>query len=267
MQSQLSITVSADLKEFYEKNKGAAEEMLLSNVPWLTAYIGDVFKIPSNGKLKRNLYILGEENNKEPTVQPLSAKKPELKNLAEGTKVRIQCEKRAESHHYEIYKIVPHDSSRESEPPFHEVAEQMAVVAHINQAKQLAYVTVRRGVDLTVPLSSIPNTIKTGSILALRLVKSIRRERIIYRAITARTALNNEHEQCEALSRFKGKCHIAVPGFGWVHLNDGKRIFIEPRVVEQYSLTTGSSIEGTAIQSYNKKRSEWNLKVFSLNTC
>jgi len=80
-----------------------------------------------------------------------------------------------------------------------------------------------------------------------------------FRVFTAKKA--GGEIQSEAIKDFHSKIRIKpAQSFGFV--ND---VFVEPGIIQKYTLKDGDTIKGSAILSFNKKREEWGWKAFSIS--
>lgn len=76
-----------------------------------------------------------------------------------------------------------------------------------------------------------------------------------YKILSAKKA--NSNASSDAIKDFEGTIKVISPqNFGFI-----EDVFIEPKIIEEYSLTDGMLIKGSAILSFNKKKKEWGWKA------
>lgn len=245
-----STLANASNAEYYKSHAGAAEALLLSNLPWIAANVGDRFSIPGmENKPKRKIFVMTSS-------EPLETSIPEWKfghaGLAAGEGLRIKGEF-DEKKRFQIYAI----EIRCTQNQWDVFPERIGVVDHVNTEKKLIHFIVDRNIDGVMPIFDLPSPFREGDAIAVKLSKFSTKKGDAYRVLQSEptekmpsTLVRKEFSEEVRLSN----------GMGFTPSD----IFISPPLVAEYQIQDGQMVSGTAILNFNKKRQTWGWKAISL---
>lgn len=245
-----STLANASNAEYYRSHTGAAEALLLSNLPWIAANVGDRFSIPGmENKPKRKIFVMTSS-------EPLEASIPEWKfghaGLAAGEGLRIKGEF-DEKKRFQIYAI----ETRCTQNQWDVFPERIGVVDHVNTEKKLIHFIVDQNIDGVMPIFDLPSPFREGDAIAVKLSKFATKKGDAYRVLQSEptekmpsTLVRKEFSEEVRLSN----------GMGFTPSD----IFISPPLVAEHQIHDGQKVSGTAILNFNKKRQTWGWKAISL---
>lgn len=236
---------------FYRQNVHVAEALLFSELPWISASVGEPFVVPGKErKPKRKLFVASADGPFEVAVPESKFK---FSELAPGDGVRIKGEV-GRDNKYHVYTV----EKRATEMRWDVFPEQVGVVDHVNREKQLIHFIVARGVDGIVSFSDLSGPFQEGDAIAVRLSRYSNKQGVRYRVVDVRAT--NEEPSTAVRKSFREVVR-AENGMGFT-AND---IFIPPPLMRAHRIEDDSTISGVALLSYNKKRSTWGWKAVSVD--
>ena len=239
--------------DYYKANASAAEILLFSNMPWISANVGNMFTVPGKEerkpKRKRKIFV-------KTTSIPMEVSIPESKfnysNLTSGDGLRIKGEF-DESNRFQIYAI----EKRISDEHWDIFQEKIGVVDHVNNDRSILHFIVDRHIDGVVPFAELSDTFREGDAISVKLSSYTTDRGQAYRVLHSVAT-----DQVPSTLVKKHFCEIVrlSNGMGFTE-ND---IFISPPLVDEYQMKDGQKISGVALLNYNKKRSNWGWKAISI---
>ena len=236
--------------DFYRFHARAAESLLLSNLPWIAANVGDRFSIPGmEKKPKRKIFV-------KTSSEPLEASIPEWKfghgDLVVGDGLRVKGEF-DEKKRFQIHAV----ESRDAENQWDVFPERIGVVDHVNTEKNVLHFIVDREISGVIPLSDLSAPFSVGDAIAVKLSKYSTKQGKAHRVLSAETT----DKMPSTLVRKKFHEEVSLSnGMGFTPSG----IFIPPYLLTEYEINDGDKVSGMAILNYNKKRGIWGLKAILL---
>lgn len=235
---------------YYRSHAGAAESLLLSQLPWISANVGDRFVVPGmENKPKRKIFI-------KASGEPLEASIPEWKfehgNLAVGEGLSIKGEF-DEAKRFKIYAV----EARAAQGQWDVFSERIGVVDHVNVEKHVLHFIVDRTIGGVIPLADLSRHFKEGDAIAVKLSRYSTKNGTAYRILHAEAT--DKIPSTEVWKQFSDSTRISN-GMGFT-LGD---IFIPPPLVADHQIHDGQKVAGAAILCFNKKRQNWGWKAISL---
>lgn len=247
--AEASIPVSNE--NFYRSHKAAAEDLLFSQLPWISANLGDVFTIPGKeNKPKRKLYI---QTASDPVEVVIPESKHTLKRSEIGGAIRVKGEWDAQKH-FQVYLM----SDRDSAEVWDVFSERVGVVDNVNKQKKLIHFLVNKHIDGIVPFSDLDGDYKEGDAILLRLSRYTVREEDRYRVLSAKKS--DSRVPGSLRKEFYESARINEAGLGFTSSD----IFIPPNLVKKHNLLDDAPVKGVALLTFNKKRGEWGWKAVSV---
>ncbi|MDN3562405.1 tetratricopeptide repeat protein [Vreelandella neptunia] len=248
----LDASILASNDEFYRSQKGSAEDLLFSQLPWITANLGEMFTIPGKeSKPKRKLYL---KTASDPIEVVIPESKFNIQNSLAGSAIRVKGEWDAQNR-FQIHLI----SSRNSEVKWDVFFERIGVVDNVNQQKKLIHFLVETKIDGTIPFSNLNEEYKVGDSILVRLSKYTTKDGTRYRVLSAKKSCSVASQSLR--KEFQELVRINDTGLGFT----SSEIFIPPDLVKIHNLKDEGLVEGVALLTFNKKRSEWGWKAVSIN--
>lgn len=231
-----------DNKRIYQKHAGAAERLLMSNLPWINGNFGDVWKSESRPGVQKFYIQQGD------SVLELSepAKKYSHLGLKKGAPIRLKGEM-INDQHFQILKV----EARDNGVLWDTMPQQVGVVNYVNHTKKLIHFIVDKQQTGVIRFSDLSDKFSVGDPIALRLAT--------YRALSD-TRLRCLDPQRTAkpvpphlMKFFCEEVEVMSAGFGIT----ASGIFVPPPIVKESALMNGQEIEGEAVINFDKKRSQW----------
>jgi hypothetical protein len=246
-----STPVSGSNDDFYKRKSGAAESLLFSQLPWIAANAGDVFTIPGKeDKPKRRIYL---KSSSEPIEVVIPDKKFDFSGglAGEAIKIKGEWDNQKRFQVFAVEKRVPGEY-------WDIFTEKIGVIDNVNNEKRLIHFLVSKSVDGVVPFSALDAEFKEGDAISVRLSKYSTRHGERYRVISAYKT--SQSAPLCLKKDFNESVSLHDAGFAFTSSD----IFIPASLVKAHGLNDGDFVSGSALLSYNKKRSEWGWKAFVL---
>lgn len=248
-----SVTPQVTGRDFYARFSDEAEALLFSHLPWTDASVGGAFDIVAkDGKKSRRRCRIYVRDKTVSLELSLPDTHPDLRGQPEGAPLLVQFEmSKAEPGRATVHRIRP----RPDGTPMDVAPEQVGIIDHINKEKSVLHVMVARGIDGTCPISAYPGVAKVGVPVAVRLSKHRGRNGNRTRIISI--APSEQSPGPDVCRHFREATEVTDSGLGFTRGD----IFIPPNIVSASGIDSGDLVEGTAILSYDKKRSKWGMKA------
>ena len=246
-----STPANASNADYYRAHAGVAESLLLNQLPWIAANLGDRFVIPGmENKPKRKIFIKTQSD-------PLEVSIPEWKfghrGLAVGDGLRVKGEF-DEKKRFQIYAL----EARPTPDRWDVFPTRVGVVDHVNKEKQVLHFIVDRTIDGIIPLTELPATFKEGDAIAVKVSKRSTDKGAMYRVLHAEAT--HERPAPQVRKEFNEAVRLSN-GMGFTNSD----IFIPPPLVVECPLLDGQKVAGTAILNFNKKHRSWGWKAIALD--
>lgn len=246
-----STHANASNADYYKSHAGAAESLLLNQLPWIAANLGDRFVIPDmENKPKRKIFIKTQSD-------PLEASIPEWKfahkGLATGDGLRVKGEF-DEKKRFQIYAL----EARPIQDRWDVFPTRVGVVDHVNKEKQVLHFIVDRTIDGVIPLAELPGPFREGDAIAVKVSKRSTDKGTMYRVLHAEAT--HERPGPQVRKEFNEAVRLSN-GMGFTDSD----IFIPPPLVVECQVLDGQKVAGTAILNFNKKHRSWGWKAIALD--
>jgi hypothetical protein len=236
--------------DWYRRYGAKAEEILYQGLPWQDAVLGEQFTIEGKpGKPKRKLFIQLADTVSEIVIPDSKIK---LDVAKAGLPVKIKGEADLDGR-FQVFAVELRGDGTEWDI----FPEQLGIVDHVNPAKQLIHFLVSKTVEGVIPFKDLPDRFDEGDVVALKLSKYTSRQGVRHRVVTIQKS--SESAPSSLMRNFEEEVRVDN-GMGFTDSD----IFIPPPMVGKNNILDGSRVTGTAILSFNKKRSTWGWKAFSV---
>jgi len=235
---------------FYKTNSSAAESLLFSEMPWISANVGQNFIIPGKeDKLKRKLFV---KTSSEPMEVSIPESKFKFQNLNPGDGLRIKGDLDT-NNRFQVYVIEKRDSDKQWDV----FSEKIGIVDHVNKDMKLIHFLVDRDLDGVVPFSTLNGSFREGDVISVKLSRYTSKQGQRYRVLQAEAT-----DQIPSTSVKKQFCEEVREsnGMGFTPSD----IFIPPPLMNECQIKDGQTVSGEAMLSYNKKRASWGWKAVSI---
>jgi len=248
-----AVSPSASGRQFYERFKQHAEELLFAHIPWSEASVGDDFVIEGEeGQKNRTRRRIFVKASPLPLEISISAGHPDIRCCLPGTPINVQMEmSTGEPWKPIVHRIQPRNGANDDMVP-----ELCGVIDHINRAKSLVHFVVAKGIDGTFPLGDFPATPEIGQAVAVRMTRYHSRKGARTRTLSASST--NRSPGPEVLKHFNDDVEIRN-GLGFTSTG----IFIPPDIVSASNLDDGDKAKGIAVINFDKRRNTWGWKAIS----
>ena len=239
--------------DYYKAHASDAELLMFSNMPWINAVVGDSFIAPGNEtqkpKKRRRIFV---ETSSVPMEVGISESKFEYGNLTPGSGLRLKGDFDS-AKRFQVYVI----EKRNSDAQWDIFSGYIGVVDHVNNDKGVLHYIFSRDIDGVIPLSELATSFTEGDAIAVKLSRYRTKDGFAYRTIAA--SATDKVPSTQLKKHFRDFVEVSN-GMGFT--NDD--IFIPPPLVKKHQITDGYMISGTALLSYNKKRSSWGWRAISI---
>lgn len=139
---------------------------------------------------------------------------------------------------------------------FQDIPEEIVAVEFVNESKNILNFVKDRQKFGFFNYSRFLKKPQIGDLIKVRFQGD--GQNGFYKMLSAQKA--DPNDKSDALRNFEGIIKIISPqNFGFI-----EDVFIEPKIIEECSLTDGMLIKGSAILSFNKKKKEWGWKAVSI---
>lgn len=235
---------------FYKANASAAESLLFSKMPWISANLGKKITVPGKeDKPKRKFFV---KTSSEPMEVLIPEYKFEFPTLNPGAGLMIKGEFDT-TNRFQVYVIEKRDSDKQWDV----FSEKIGVVDHINKDKKLIHFLVDRDLDGVVPFSDLDGSFREGDAIKVKLSKYNSKQGQRYRVLLATAT-----DQTPSTSVRKQFCEEVRESNGMGFTTSD--IFIPPPLMNECKIKDSQTVSGTALLSYNKKRASWGWRAMSI---
>lgn len=237
--------------EYYRAHAVAAESLLLSQLPWVAASVGDRFVLPDReNKPKRKIFI---KTQSDPLEASIPEWKFEHKELATGDGLRVKGEF-DEKKRFQIYAI----EARSTQTRWDVFPTRVGVVDHVNEEKQLLHFIVDRAINGVIPLAELAAPFKEGDAIAVKVSKRSTAKGTTYRVLFAE--VTDEPPSPQVRKKFNESVRLSN-GMGFTDSD----IFIPPPLAVESQVLDGQKVTGIAILNFNKKRQSWGWRAIRID--
>jgi len=240
--TEASLPASNDA--FYQMNIGDAEDLLFSQMPWISGNVGEIFTVPGKeNKPKRKLFV---KTSSDPIEVVIPKEQFDLFHSHPGDAIRLKGEF-DNKRQFQIYTVSK--SNCDAEERWDIFTERIGIVDNVNYQKKLLHFIVDKNIDGVIPFSELNSEFREGEALAVKLSKYQTKQGLRYRALTA---TKTDKEAPTSLRKtFLEEVRI-LDQLGFTTSD----IFIPPPIVNGCGIKDGDVISGVALLNYNKKRDE-----------
>ncbi len=240
--------------EFYTAQAAKAEELLLADIPWQDAVVGDCFTRPGkDGKpdqIRRKIYVQSSPYAREVTHPERKFPHPEL---PAGSAICVK----GEGEPGESYKILAF-ARRECDTPWDIFLSHIGVITFVNIPKRVYHLLVDRGIEVFFSFDMLDSSLSEGDFVSAKVAYVLGEKGKQYRVVSA-----NQTMRSPSVKIYKPFGPETVRISGEIGFTDSN-IFIPPHLVRENALKEDDEISGTALLSFNKKKSEWGWKALTI---
>ncbi|MFC2973268.1 type IV pilus biogenesis/stability protein PilW [Azotobacter bryophylli] len=244
----------ASNRDYYRTNAKAAEVLLFNDLPWIDANVGDTFIVPGKDgkkdKTKRKVFL---KTSSIPTEISIPESKLGRMKLTPGDAVRVKGEF-DEDQRFNFFVL----ESRHTETPWDVFSEKIGVVNNVNEGKQVIRYIVDREVNGEIPMSALPGAFAEGDAIEVRLARYVSKRGPMYRVLLARAT---DKKPSELLKKTFSEQVRVSNGMGFTP----NEIFLPPQLLAKHQIEDDQKVSGTAVLTYNMKRSCWGWKAVSID--
>jgi len=246
--------VKASNRDYYRLYAKAAERLLFDDSPWIDANVGDTFIVPGKDgkkdKTKRQVFL---KTSSIPTEISIPESKLGRMKLAAGDAVRVKGEFN-EDQRFNFFVL----ESRHAETPWDVFSDNIGVVNNVNEGKRVIRFIVSREVNGEMPMSALSENFVEGDAIEVRLSRYVSKRGAMYRVLLAR---KTDKKPSELLKKNFSEQVCVSNGMGFTPSD----IFIPPRLLTKHQIEDDQKVSGTAVLTYNMKRSCWGWKAVSVD--
>ena len=240
-------------RDYYRAHATAAEALLFDDLPWIDANVGDTFIVPGKDgkkdKTKRRVFL---KTSSIPTEISIPESKLGRMKLAAGDAVRVKGEF-DEDQRFNFFVL----EIRTSESRWDIFPEHIGVVNNVNEGKRVIRYIVDREVNGEIPMTALTEPFAEGDAIEVRLSRYVSKRGPMYRVLLARTT---DKQPSELLRKDFSEDVRVSNGMGFTQ-ND---IFVPLQLLAKHQIDDDQKITGTAVLSYNVKRSCWSWRAVSI---
>jgi tetratricopeptide (TPR) repeat protein len=232
-------------RDFYRSKLHAAEALLFGSLPWIHACVGEKYFVSGNNdKPKRWIFL---ESSCVPTKASISESKLGRRKPELGEAIRVKGEFDA-NQRFKVFVL----ESREAKSQWDVFPESIGIVYHVNHEKGVLHFIVNREIDGVIPLSELGDSFSEGDSIALRLSNNGPPHRVLL-------ANASDKQPGPDIRKFSENVRVSND-MGFTESG----VFVSPSLVSRHRLQDGRRISGTAVLSFNKKKSNWGWKAISI---
>ncbi len=237
-------------RDFYKSKVPAAEALLFGSLPWIDACVGEKYAAPGKeNKSKRTIFL---KTASLPTETSIPESKLGHRKLSPGDAIRVKGEF-DDNQRFKVFVL----EDRVAESGWDVFPELVGVVDHVNREKGVLHFIVDREIDGVAPLSELGDSFSEGDSIALRLSRYTSKHGPACRFHHAKVSDKQPSERVK--KRFCEKVRVSN-GMGFTE----SEIYVPPPLVSRHRLNDGHTVSGTAVLSFNKKRSNWGWRAISI---
>lgn len=238
-------------RDFYKSKVSFAEALLFGSLPWIDACVGEKYAaLGKDDKPKRTIFL---KLSSLPTETSIPESKLGRRKLAPGDAIRVKGEF-DDNQRFKVFVL----EDRNAESKWDVFPESIGVVDHVNREKGILHFIVDRKIDGVVPISKLSEPLSEGDSIALRLSSYMAKQGPAHRVHLANAS--EKQPGSDIKKQFCEEVRISN-GMGFT----GSDVFVAPPLVSKHQLEDGHRVSGTAVLSFNKKRSSWGWKAVSID--
>ena len=246
------VTQTPSNNDYYKANSSEAETLLVSQLPWITGNVGDVFSVPGKeDKPKRKLFL---KTSAEPLEVAIPESKFELSDVSAGDAIRIKGERDAQDR-FQVFVV----AKRESGNSWDVFTERVGVVDHVNKDKKVIHFIVDQKVDGVIPFAELKAEFREGEAIAVTLSKYTTKQGTRFRVLKA--ARTDKEPDASIRKTFRETVRVSN-GMGFT----ASDIFIPPPIVSGNGIEDDETVSGVALLNFDKKRASWGWKAVSIES-
>lgn len=239
--------------DFYTIQSTIAEKLLLQDLPWVNAIMGEQFTIShKEGKplYKRKIYIM-----KEPFPLEVSCSEKDFPfpNLPIGSPIQIKGEF-CSNMPYQILSI----ALRENGELWDIFTTHVGIISFVNRKKRVYHILVNHEVESFFNFDQMDGHVDEGDFVAVKLARFNYKQGKKYKVIMAtKTDMQPSNELYKI---FNSEITSISGGMGFTSSD----IFIPPPLVSANDLVDEDAVSGSAILNYDKRKLRWGWKAITV---
>lgn len=236
---------------FYARFAAAADELLLSDLPWINACLGETFTVEGQDgkpKRKRKLYL---KTPLLPVEVAISESRLKLTSARIGQPIRVKADHDPDGERrFTLYAV----SDRRDGALFDIFPETVGIIDHVNPGKGVMHFTAGRDAQGTFPLAHYEGTAAVGAFVALRLATFQSRKGGGVRTLAAKAT--GKMPAAQVCRSFQSLVRVRN-GLGFTD----DEIFLPPDLLRVSDVNDADIVSGVAVESFDKKKARWGWKA------
>lgn len=240
--------------DFYSARAPHAEELLLADLPWNDAVMGETFAILRNdgktAQTRRKIYL-------KATPFPREISYPErmfpYPNLPIGSPIRVKGEE-LQGRPYQILVI----AQRDCDALWDIFSSHIGIISFVNTSKRVYHLLIDRDVEVFFHFNKLDTIAHENDFLEAKIAQFQDAKGKKYNIVEAKKT--NQTPNDKIYKSFSNESVTISGEIGFTESN----IFIPPYLVRESKLADCDDISGNAILNYNKKKSTWGWKAFAI---
>lgn len=236
---------------YYKKLANNAEGLLYSDLPWIDAYLGDVFE--NNDKKMRKMFI---KFNEIPTEISLPESRLSLKSTKSWQYAQLKGE--FDSGKFRLFLCREIDEIHQHQKEF--FAKKIAIVDNINNEKNVVHLLVSEKIDAVISIKELNFNPKVADVVEINLsqhtTKDGKKRYKVHHVEKSEQSAPNDLLKCfdEQIRENNG-----------IAFTENSNIFIPSHIVKHFELSDGDCVSGIAMKNYDKKKNQWGWKAITIN--
>lgn len=243
-------TESAESNQaYYKKLANNAEGLLYSDLPWINAYLGDIFE--NNDKKMRKVFIKFDDI---PTEISLPESRFSLKSHKAEQYVQLKGEFNAGK--FKLFLCQETDDINQDDF----FARKIAIIDNINNEKNLVHLLVSEKIDTVISKDALNFNPLVTDVVEISLSQHTtkdgkKRYKVHHIKKSEQSAPKNLLKSFDEEIRENN-------GIAFTQESD---IFIPSHMVSQFELNDGDMVSGIAMKNYDKKKNKWGWKAIEIS--
>lgn len=246
----LSAKYAENNQTCYKKLSNSAEGLLYSDLPWINAYLGDIFE--NNDKKIRKVFIKLDDI---PTEISLPENRFSLTSSKAGQYVQLKGEFNAGKFRLFLYQ----ETNKTNQNAF--FPQKIAIIDNINHEKNLVHLLVSEKIDTVISIEALNFNPKVADVVEINLSQHTTKDG--KKRYKVHRIEKSEQSAPQHLLKYFDE---QIRENNGVAFTKDSNIFISSYMVSQFELSDGDIVSGIAIKNYDKKKEEWGWKAITINS-
>jgi len=240
--------------DFYSARAAKAEELLLADIPWEDAVMGETFAVSRNdGKAtqtRRKIYLRAMPFPREVSYQERMFPYPKLPI---GSPIRVK----GEDHQGRPYQILA-IAQRDRNELWDIFSSHVGIISFVNTSKRIYHLLINRDVEVFFHFDKLDAVAHENDFVEAKIAQFLDAKGKKYNIVEAK---KTNQTPCDKIYKHFSNESVTISGeIGFTESN----IFIPSNLVKENKLVDCDNISGKSILNYNKKKSTWGWKAITI---